>query len=149
MKKYLFACMTFVLLCGIAHGDFYKWIDENGATQITDYPPPPDKKAQEIEIHTSGSGGVEVLDETEERSAEKVNIFLYTKDNCPDCDKAREFFTTRKMLFKEYNMDKDPQAALRRKEIDDGDEVPLALINRNRVYGFSESVYHRALKIKP
>ncbi len=46
----------------------------------------------------------------------------------------------------EYNTDTDPKAAAARKEIDDGDDVPFAVIGRSHVYGFSEAVYQRALK---
>jgi hypothetical protein len=46
-------------------------------------------------------------------------------------------------------MDKDKTAAAKRKDIDDNEDVPFAIINRNQVYGFSESVYNRALKPTP
>jgi hypothetical protein len=46
-------------------------------------------------------------------------------------------------------MDKDKAAAAKRKNIDDSEDVPFAIINRNQVYGFSESVYTRALKPSP
>jgi len=46
-------------------------------------------------------------------------------------------------------MDKDKTAAAKRKDIDDSEDVPFAIINKNHVYGFSESVYNRALKPSP
>ena len=44
-------------------------------------------------------------------------------------------------------MDNDKTSRARRKEIDDTEDVPLAIINKNHVYGFTESVYNRALKL--
>jgi len=46
-------------------------------------------------------------------------------------------------------MDNDKTSAERRKEIDDSEDVPFAIINKNHVFGFSESVYNRALKLNP
>ena len=46
-------------------------------------------------------------------------------------------------------MDNDKTSAERRKEVDDSEDVPFAIINKNHVFGFSESVYNRALKLNP
>jgi hypothetical protein len=46
-------------------------------------------------------------------------------------------------------MDNDKTSAVRRKEVDDIEDVPFAIINKNQVYGFSESVYNKALKSNP
>jgi glutaredoxin len=74
---------------------------------------------------------------------------LYTKNNCPDCEKAKEFLNSKNVPFIEYNMDTDEKAVAKRKEVDQGDEVPFAIINRNQVYGFSESVYNKVLQMQP
>ena len=46
-------------------------------------------------------------------------------------------------------MDNDKTSAERRKEIDDSEDVPFAIINKNNVFGFSESVYNKLLKLNP
>jgi hypothetical protein len=46
-------------------------------------------------------------------------------------------------------MDTDKTSAARRKEVDDSEDVPFAIINKNHVFGFSESVYNKALKPSP
>ena len=56
---------------------------------------------------------------------------------------------SKNILFTEYNTDADKEAAKKRKSIDDSDEAPFAIINKNQVYGFSESIYNRILKVKP
>ncbi|MCX5849921.1 MAG: DUF4124 domain-containing protein [Deltaproteobacteria bacterium] len=158
MKKYLLLfLLLFIFLYGTANADFYTWEDENGATQITDYPPPKDKSAKGVQIHNYESGDLITLENEKNqklssknnKSNKKVDVVLYTKNDCQDCDKAREFFKAKNIPFTEYNMEKDAEAAARRKEIDDGEDVPFAIINRNRVYGFSESVYDKALKLNP
>jgi glutaredoxin len=151
MKKYLWFVLLFVFFCGTANADFYSWEDENGATRITDYPPPNDVKAKNIQFHSFESGGATSLENNGENSDQanaKADVVIYTKNDCGDCDKARDYMKSKNISFTEYNMDNDVNAAIRRKEIDEGEDVPFAIINRNHVYGFSESVYERTLKLK-
>jgi glutaredoxin len=151
MKKYLWFVLLFVFFCGTANADFYSWEDEDGATRITDYPPPNDIKAKNIQFHSFESGGAESLENNGETSGQanaKADVVIYTRNDCGDCDKARDYLKSKNIAFTEYNMDNDVNAAIRRKEIDEGEDVPFAIINRNHVYGFSESVYERTLKLK-
>jgi len=160
MTKYLLFLMTLVfVLYGAANADFYKWEDENGTVHITDYPPPETSSSQKVEVHKYQNDNTPAKQEEEEQEVpvkdskskknKKPEVTLYTKDECKDCDSAREFLKSKKILFKEYNMDKDKDAAARRKEVDDSEDVPFAIINRTQVYGFSESVYDRALQLIP
>ena len=91
----------------------------------------------------------EVSRDAKSKAQKKPDVTLYTKNDCADCDKAREFLKSKNFSFTEYNMDKDKTAAAKRKDIDDSEDVPFAIINKNHVYGFSESVYNRALKPSP
>jgi glutaredoxin len=148
MKKYLllFMLLSF-LFCETAIADYYKWEDENGNTQITDYPPPQDKAVKNVQIHPKDPS--EDLTNLKNEPPKEPDVILYTKNDCQDCDKAREFLQSQNILFTEYNMDNDKDAAVKRKKDDDGNDVPFAVIYKNRVYGFTESVYERALKSKP
>ena len=156
MKKCtLFIIPIIFLLYGTANADFYKWEDESGATHITDYPPPQADSAKNIKVHKDSSNNSTADDEQEaskddkSTAQKKPDVTLYTKNDCADCDKAREFLKSKKVIFTEYNMDKDKTAAAKRKVIDDSEDVPFAIINKNQVYGFSESVYTRSLKPGP
>jgi glutaredoxin len=152
MKKYLIGLFAFVLaFTSAAYADFYTWQDDEGNTHITDYPPPRNKKSQGLKVYKS-AGNESSDPQTTGRTGKAVkasSIILFTKNECPDCDKAREFLITQKLAFTEYNMDTDKNAAALRKEFDDTSDVPFAVINRAQVYGFSEAVYKRALKSEP
>jgi glutaredoxin len=154
MIKYLLVLMAFVFfLSGTANADYYKWEDKDGNVHITDYPPPT-KSGKNIKIHKDESGNAQLLqsDEEQAESAKEKKapeVALYTKNSCDECDKAREFLKSKKINFTEYNMDNDKKASKKRKEIDDSEDVPFAIINKNHVYGFSENVYNRSLKAKP
>lgn len=160
MKKYLLLLMLlFFFLSGMANADFYTWEDETGATHITDSPPPKGGLAKKVKVHKDESDNSIASQNDEEqetsskgtkaKSKKKPEVILYTKNDCSDCDKAREFLKSQNISFTEYNMDTDKTAAAKRKDIDESEDVPFAIINRNQVYGFSESVYNRALKLKP
>ena len=127
MKKYLFLLIPlFFFLYGTANADFYTWEDENGATQITDYPPPQGKSAKDVQIHKYESDDLTGLQNEEGQKSSpkdkkskfqnKPEVVLYTKNDCNDCDKAREFLKSKNIPFTEYNMDNDKTSAARRKE---------------------------------
>jgi glutaredoxin len=158
MKKYLLLLMLlFFFLYGTANADFYKWEDENGATQITDYPPPQGNSAKDVQVHKYESDSLTELQKEEDKkksskdnkSQKPPDVVIYTKNDCKDCDKAREFLKSKNIPFTEYNMDNDKTSAARRKEVDDTEDVPFAIINKNQVYGFSESIYNKAMKSNP
>jgi len=154
MKKYLLILILFsVFFCQTAMADFYKWVDEKGETQITDYPPPQDKAAKDVEIQKTETKNPTDLEKEDNESKiqakKKLNTLLFTKNNCKDCDRARDFLNSKNVPFTEYNMDEDPNAAIKRKEKDSDTDVPFAIINRNQVHGFSESVYERVLQMEP
>jgi glutaredoxin len=152
-KITLFLLAVVFLTAGMANADFYKWEDENGDIHITDYPPV--KSGRKMQVYKSKSDSPAALPAEDQREANDIkarkeaDIILFTKNACDDCDKAREFLKSRNVLFTEYNIETDQSAARKRKEIDDSSDVPFAVINKNRVYGFSESVYERTLKLKP
>lgn len=151
MTKYLlFIMVLFFFLFSTANADFYTWEDESGVTHITDYPPPQTSSTNKIKIHKNESDNSPTAqDEDKSKNQRKPDVTLFTKNDCKDCDKAREFLQSQNISFTEYNMDTNPDAVARRKDIDDSEDVPFAIINRNQVYGFSEAVYNRTLKLFP
>jgi glutaredoxin len=160
MAKYLLVLVVIVfVIAGTANADFYKWEDEDGTVHITDYPPPATGNKIDVlkdESNTKAQPGDEEQQEStkdgqnkESKENKAAEVVLYTKNSCTDCDKAREFLKAKRINFTEYNIDNDKQALKKRKDIDDSDDVPFAIINRSQVYGFSEAVYNRTLKLKP
>ncbi|MGV8056807.1 MAG: glutaredoxin family protein [Smithellaceae bacterium] len=149
MIKHLLLFMSLLLFfCTTAQADFYKWEDENGIVHITDYPPPA-KYGKKVQVHKYDSSVQEEEATSKDGQKKEPDAVLYTKNSCDDCDKAREFLKAKKILFTEYNTDTSKEAAKKRKAIDDSDDAPFAIINGNQVYGFSESVYNKVLKVKP
>jgi glutaredoxin len=154
MTKIIFTLLAVIFLAaGMADADFYKWEDENGDVHITDYPPA--KTGRKMQVYKFQSANPSAQPAENQQGAKDIKakneagILLFTKNACDDCDRAREFLKSRNVPFTEYNTENDQSAARKRKEIDDSGDVPFAIINKQQVYGFSETVYDRALKLKP
>ena len=78
-----------------------------------------------------------------------AKVELYSTSWCTYCQKARDFFRSRGILFTEYDIEKDRSAALRKRQLDRRQGVPLAIINGRRIHGYSEAAYTRALGGNP
>ena len=76
-------------------------------------------------------------------------VELYTTSWCGYCQKARMFFRERGIKFIEYDIEKDPKAAYRKRQLDSGRGVPFAIINGQKISGYSAAVYTQALKRTP
>ena len=148
MKKQIFLLVVLLMVCvGVSSAEYYSWEDESGAVHITDYPPPASANARNVQIFDKKIG--QVTDAPNKQPEKAPEITLYTKNECPECDKAREFLKSKNLSFTEYNIDKDPAAAEKRKAIDNSMEVPLGVFKTTHVYGFSEAVYNRVIQPAP
>ncbi len=143
-------------LCGTSTAEMYRWVDENGETQITDSPPPNIKSPGEIKIYRDipqDSQNTEPVPDVKKQESKPSittkkthEVVLYGTSWCPYCRKARDFFRSRGIDFIEYDIEKDKEAAIRKKELDTRGGVPFAIINGRSIHGFSESAYERALQ---
>jgi glutaredoxin-like YruB-family protein len=73
-------------------------------------------------------------------------VELYTTSWCPYCQKARDFFRSRGIAFTEYDVEKDKEAALRKKKLDNRNGVPFVVIDGRTVHGYSDAAYEAALR---
>lgn len=72
-------------------------------------------------------------------------MILYTTSWRPYCKKAKAFFDARGIPYTEYDVEKDREAARRKTELG-GSGVPFAVVNGERVSGFSPAQYKAAMK---
>jgi glutaredoxin len=77
-----------------------------------------------------------------------VTAELYVTDWCPYCSKAIKFLQANEVPYVVYDIEKDKQAAERKMRLSGRNGVPFAIINGNKVYGFSEYAYMAALASK-
>ncbi len=158
MVKYiLFVFIVFFVMPSLAIADFYTWEDEKGNVHITDYPPPA-KQGKKIKvrkdedipkdfcIRPAKEQTAKQSDKDKVAQSENNEVILYTTSWCPYCTKARDFFASRNISFTEYDIERDKEAARRKKELDPRGGVPFAIINGKEIHGYSESAYKNALR---
>ena len=127
--------MLFVqfLLVPVAEAKLYTWVDRTGKVRRTYYPPPANQVMQEKE---------EV-----EYSEEVVlnDVELYVTSWCPYCKQAINYFKSKGVPVKVYDIEKDRAAAARKRDLDNGGGVPFAIINGYYISGYSPESYNEAL----
>lgn len=161
LKFFLLLLIFFFLFQGAPSAEYYKWEDENGNINFTDYPPPT-KSVKNVEVYKADPESAEAppspkeTRQTEPKAAsfqdtdiiprKSPNVILYTTSWCPYCKMAREFFKSRNIYFTEYDIEKDRDAAERKKQLDRQSGVPFAIINGQQIHGYSQSAYEGALR---
>ena len=136
--------------------EMYKWVDDKGEMHISDSPPPAVKSPGDIKVYNDSPEDSldtppasvrkkEELRPSVERK-KKTEVVLYTTSWCPYCRKARDYLRSRGIDFIEYDIEKDKEAAIRKKQLDNRGGVPFAIINGRPIHGFSASAYERALQ---
>jgi glutaredoxin len=153
---FVFILLTFTIyLCTTAAAEIYKWVDDKGEMHISDSPPPGAKSPGEMKVYKDrqednlDTAPVPARKNEELRPSyqtkKKADIVLYTTSWCPYCRKARDYLRSRGVDFIEYDIEKDKEAAVRKRQLDNRGGVPFAIINGRSISGFSASAYERAL----
>ena len=75
-------------------------------------------------------------------------VEIYTTSWCKYCKKAIAFLKSNRVKFRQYDIEKDLNAAKRMKALGGTGGVPFALINGKSVYGFTPDRYRQALGLR-
>lgn len=74
-------------------------------------------------------------------------VDIYVTSWCPYCRKAVAYLKSQGIKFNKYDIEKDPEAAARKKVLAPGySGIPLAVINGRILKGFSRERYAAALQ---
>ena len=165
MKKILTATLILIAIhfaAVPAIADMYKWVDKNGVLHFSDTPPkteqnvetletsnykePPPKPAESEAEAGAAPPPEEKVKKESVNSGNKVEIF--TTSWCRYCKDALAFLRTNRIDYQQYDIEKDRQAAERMRSLGGRGGVPFAVINGNKMYGFSAESYKRALGLR-
>lgn len=168
MKKLIVFLVTLfvgTVFAGVTSADIYKWVDQNGTIHLSDSPPQEIISTGKVELVPTIESDPQIIQSAETQTGKaRSNTYpvspaprttqrhktpkveLYTTARNVYCHKAREFFRSRGIAFIEYDVEKDENAARRKNQLTDRREVPFAIINGQRIYGFDQGAYIRALK---
>lgn len=67
----------------------------------------------------------------------KNDVRIFTTERCGYCTKAKEYFTSKGIGYREYDIDKSASAKAEFKS-HQGRGVPLIIINGNKIFGFNK-----------
>jgi glutaredoxin len=126
-------------------GKEYVWTDKNGKTHFTNSPPPP---GQAMQYQKPNQRPYNYQKSSSQKKVESPKVELYVTSWCPYCKKAIEYFESRDIPYKAYDIEKDENAAKRKKKLDKREGVPFAVINGQSIYGYAPDLYAEALKKK-
>jgi len=157
-----------VQVSGVAYGEIYKWVDNNGVVHFGDVPPQTTGTSSKVESlpATQRTAPTPQVTPAEERKPQTVkrppkqtlpqeeatpavveaSVEMFATSWCGYCRKAREFFQARGIPFVEYDIEADAAAAQRKQEIYPSPGVPLVVINGKPIQGFSPQAYEQALR---
>lgn len=173
MKSHLISSALFIIswiiLPSQGFAEMYKWVDEKGVIHFQDYRPSNLRPATKVEIltkeqlefnnyvkspkesaykspYSSSAIDGEKKGSKKPQYARNQEIELYVTSWCGYCKKAKSFFNARGIEFKEYDVEKDKNAAKRHRKLNRRGGVPVVIINGKKIIGFSEASYENALK---
>lgn len=110
----------------------HTWTDRNGVVRRTYYPPPADQ--------------VKKSTPAQQTSVEENQVELYVTSWCPYCKQAEQFFQSKGISYRLYDIEQDAQAAARKKQLDGKGGVPFAMVNGTAIHGYSPQRYTNALQ---
>ncbi|CAH0992565.1 hypothetical protein SIN8267_02698 [Sinobacterium norvegicum] len=129
-----------LLLWPMANAEIFKWVDAEGNTHFGDQPPDA-AKTQTLEFNINTFQGVEIdqrYSHSGDTSADHQTVIMYSTSWCGYCKKARRYFRSNNINFKEYDIEKNASAAKTFKRLG-GKGVPLIVVGDKKMSGFSQS----------
>ena len=162
MKYYLSwtTILLFLMATTTWAGSIYKWVDKEGGVHYSDRAPDKDHVEGDIETRPAVSGNQsptaseakgtqspQVVPSPRPNSDRKnVEVEIYTTSWCRYCRDAKRYFRSRGIAFKEYDVEKDRQAARRLKRYNPRGGVPVTVINGRPIMGYAPAAFARALQ---
>ncbi len=132
MRVTFCTAMLALLIVPLAQGaGVQKWVDENGNVHYGEQAPPT-QQSQPVTGNLSVVGS----------SASQTVPVLYATSWCGYCKKARAFLQCEGIRFREYDIEKDARARARYESMG-GRGVPLLVVGKERLQGFSVARYKR------
>lgn len=123
-----------------ASAEVYRWTDAQGRVHFGDRPPA-GAATTEVEVHlnTYDSPSVEALEKALYGNGQ---VIIYTAEWCPICKQAKAYFRKHHIRFTEYDVEKSARGRRDYKTLG-AQAVPVILIGKQRLNGFSEEKFHK------
>jgi len=133
------------------HSKIYKWIDENGKTHMSDKPPKTiDFDEIKVKVNVISSQSPSKKSDTttanqNQSAASSKKVIMYGAEWCGVCKKAKRYFNANNIPFTEYDIDKSTKGRREYEKLGGGG-IPIILIGKQRMNGFSASSFQQYYK---
>ena len=136
-RTYLLA--LFLLFCLPANATkILKWTDENGQVHFGDRPPT-GASIERVTVRPNVYSTPSVRTVKRTASASK-DVVLFSAEWCVFCHKARDYFRSAGIRFKEYDIEKSREGARKYKRLG-ATGIPVILVGSRQLNGFSETAF--------
>jgi len=143
----LAVCLAFASHPELGLAEIYQWTDSSGKIHYSDKPHP-SQQATTVQLDSINTfTEVSVTDAPDwqgfyqpETKNRVKNVVLYSTENCGYCKKARRYFESKQIAFKEKKIDSDPAAFEEYKQLQ-ATGVPVIFVGRKRMNGFNQSAF--------
>lgn len=126
----------------------YKWIDEKGVVHYSENKPE-EIVVEAFQIKSYNTVMIETVNNSKEPDDNKPTawarpkkVVMYSAEWCGVCKKAKKYFKKNNIRFTNYDIDKSQSAKKRFKKMG-GKGVPLILIGKQRMSGFSAAGFNQ------
>ena len=149
--KYLILIVSLWLIAGPVFAEVYKWTDEEGITHYSDKKPDNQEVTElEFKIATYDTVSYETIGSASEKTkTNKIDahnsVVMFSASWCGVCKKAKKYFRRNGIPFTEYDIEKSKKAKRKYKKLG-ATGVPVILVGRKRMNGFSEAGFKRIYK---
>ena len=149
-RRIILAIGLILLTASALAAELYKWVDNKGNTHYSDSPPPSSASEQRLEQlpDINGYTATKIDSSAAVNNAAQATsaVIMYGTPWCGYCKKARRYFQQNNIAFREYDIESSRSAHRRFKQLG-GNGVPLIVVGKNKMSGFSvarfESLYQR------
>jgi glutaredoxin len=139
--KIILLITSLLFFTNTVHAEIYKWVDENGKVNFSDKKPKK-RKVEKIKLKINSYASV-----TYDTSLYGTgnNVIIYTTEKCVFCKKAKRYFKKNNIAYTEYDIEKNASAK-KRYDAMGATGVPVILIGKKRMNGFSVAGFERIFK---
>jgi glutaredoxin len=142
----LMVLLALLLPAAGLHAEIYKWVDEQGQVHYSDQKPE-DRPVTEIPVETRSYQGISygtVAIDTR-KDAPKARVVMLSASWCGTCKKARQYFRRNGIPFREYDIEKSSRGKRLYEQLG-ATGVPVILVGKKRMNGFSEAGFERLIR---
>jgi len=145
--------MALLIPCFVQATDIHKWRDADGKIHFGDKPPA-DVRTELITVKPNvyETPSIEALsaifsqdNKRKDRKNKNRKVILYSTTWCGYCKKARNYFAANNIPYTEYDIENSEKGKRDYKKLG-AKGVPVILVGKKRLNGFSEAAFKRIYK---